>query len=306
MNKSSIILIFIFSFTFTFYNVSAQVKGEVFSVDRNVFYMNYTPVVVQDELYDYKYASVRLGLPPIRSNKVTLYSTIGADYHHFNYQNSQFSKHIETFYNFNLSILLRYRISEKFTINALAMPHSLSNFKSNLEADDLRLNGILFAEKVFKKSKSSNFFSVSFGVGYLTLAGETRINPVVNLMARVNDKLSFVLGMPNTYVQYDFTNKHSLRILGDLNDFSANISVPFYSSGDTINKVKRAVSTRVSAGVEYNYWLSNNWGMMLKGVYSVYDQYELWDANDNTIYEFNSELKPYITLGVKYRFKEKK
>jgi len=45
--------------------------------------------------------------------------------------------------------------------------------------------------------------------------------------------------------------------------------------------------------------------VMLKGVYSVYDQYELQDSGENTIYDFDSELKPFFTVGIKYRLKNK-
>ncbi|MEE9362409.1 MAG: DUF6268 family outer membrane beta-barrel protein [Cellulophaga sp.] len=301
MIKNIIILIFVFSI----YKVHSQVNGEVFAVDRNIFYLNYTPAAVEDDLYDYQQANIKLGLPPIRLNKLTIYNTIGADYHHFNYGESPFSENIDAFYNLNLSTLIQYRLSKSWTINALAMPHILSNLKSNFETDDMRINGILFAEKIFRKKDSNNFFSLSFGVGYLTLAGETKINPVINLMARVNEKLSFVLGIPNTYVQYDFNNRHTLKVLGDLNDFSANISTPFYATNDNLTKAKTAISTKISAGIEYNYWFYNNWGMMLKGVYSVHDQYELQDSNGNTIYDFNSKLKPYFALGIKYRLKKK-
>lgn len=301
MIKNSFVLIVILSLS----KVYSQVNGEVFSIDKNMFYLNYTPAIVADDLYDYQQANVRLGLPPIKLNKVTFYNTIGVDYHHFKYNNTQFFEDINEVYNFNLSALIRYCLSKSWTMNILAMPHVLSNLKSNLQTDDLRINGIFFIEKIFKKKESNNFFSLSFGVGYLTLAGKTKINPAINIMAKVNEKLSFVLGIPNTYVQYDFNNKHSLKFLGDINDFSANISTPFYTIENNLAKVKTVVLTKISIGIEYNYWLSNNWGMMFKGLYSVHDQYELQDSNENTIYDFNSELKPYFTLGIKYRLKNK-
>jgi len=301
MVKNIFILIFIFFLS----KIYSQVNGEVFSVDRNIFYLNYSPAAVEDNLYDYQQTNIRLGIPPIRLNKIAIYNTIGADYHHFNYNESSFSENIDAFYNLNLRTLIQYRLSKSWTINALAMPHILSNLKSNLRTDDLRINGILFAEKIFKKKGANNFVSISFGVGYLTLAGETRINPSINLIARVNDKLSFVLGIPNTYLQYDFNNKHTLKLLGNLNDFSANISNPFFVSQNNLSMAKTAVSTKISAGLEYNYWLTNNFGVMLKGVYSVYDQYELQDSGENTIYDFDSELKPFFTVGIKYRLKNK-
>ncbi|WP_108868207.1 DUF6268 family outer membrane beta-barrel protein [Aquimarina aquimarini] len=281
-----------------------QVNGEVFAINRNMFYLNYTPSITEDDTYKYQFSNIRLGLPPVKAHKVTFYTTVGADYHHFNYDNPQFNDTIDEFYNLNLSVLIRYRLSEKWSINALAMPHIISNLKNNLKADDLHINGILFMEKMFKKEQSSNFFSVSLGVGYLTLAGKTTVNPVVNVMAKINDKLSFVAGIPNTYIQYDINSKHSLKVLGDLNDFSATINTPFYTTDNKTTQIKTAVSTKVSAGIEYNYWFYKNWGILARGVYSVYDEYKLWDNDDNTIYDFDSNSKPYITFGIRHRLKK--
>ncbi len=122
-------------------------------------------------------------------------------------------------------------------------------------------------------------------------------------MAKVN-KLSFVLGMPNTYVQYDFNKKHSLKILGDLNDYSATISNPFFVNETKTLKATTAVSTKISIGIEYDYWFYKDWGIMFRGLYSIYDNYELRNNDNHSIYNFNSSTKPYVTIGIKYRLKK--
>ncbi|WP_103068498.1 DUF6268 family outer membrane beta-barrel protein [Aquimarina sediminis] len=283
--------------------ISSQVNGEVFVLDedRDVFYMHYTPSIQKDDQFSYQKANIRLGLPPIKVSNITLYNTVGLDYHNFKYDTSppELTKKIEQFYNINYSLLIQYKISENWSINALAMPHVLSNLDGNIKADDFKFNGILFLQKKFNQKKANKYYKLTVGVGYLSLAGKTTINPTINLMGKVNDKLSFAIGIPNTYVKYNLNNRHSLKLLGDLNDFSAHINTPIYLNNDNI-EASNAVFTSISAGLEYNYWLTNNFGLMIRGLHSVYENYELQDANENTIYDFNSKSKPYVTFGIKF------
>lgn len=292
--------ILILSLLFTF-KIHSQVNGEVFVLDedRDIFYLYYTPSIIEDDLFEYQKANIKLGLPPIKMNTITIYNTIGVDYHHFKYQPSVpvFSKNIKQFYNINYSVLLNYKISKNWSFNVLAMPHIVSNLEGNIEADDFNINGIVFIEKKFKKKNATGYYKLTFGAGYLTMAGKTMINPTVSLMAKVNGKLSFVLGIPNTYIKYNLNDRHSIKLLGDLNDYSANLNTPVHLRNA---KIDSAIYTSVSAGLEYNYWMTNNLGIMVRGLYSVYDNYELQDSNENTVYDFNPKSKPSITVGIKF------
>ncbi|WP_109852931.1 DUF6268 family outer membrane beta-barrel protein [Aquimarina sp. AU58] len=283
------------------FKMNGQVNGEVFVLDedRDIFYLYYTPSIIEDDLFEYQKANMKLGLPPIKMNRLTIYNTIGADYHHYKYQSSVpvFSKNIEQFYNINYSLLLNYKISKNWSFNVLAMPHIISNLEGNMEADDFNINGIVFIEKKFGKKNATGYYKLTFGAGYLTMAGKTRINPTINLMAKVNDKLSFVLGVPNTYIKYNLNDRHSIKLLGDLNDFSANLNTPIHLRNTEID---RAIYTSVSAGLEYNYWMTNNLGIMVRALYSVYDNYDLQDPNENTVYDFNPKSKSSIAIGIKF------
>ncbi|PKV51025.1 hypothetical protein ATE84_3094 [Aquimarina sp. MAR_2010_214] len=283
------------------FKIHSQVNGEVFVLDedRDIFYLYYTPSIMKDDLFEYQKVNMKLGLPPIKMNTITIYNTIGVDYHHFKYQSGvpEFSNSTDRFYNINYSLLLKYKISENWSFNALTMPHIISNLKGNIEADDLNINGIVFIEKTFHKKNSTGYYKLTFGAGYLTMAGKTSITPTVNLMARVNDKLSFVLGIPNTYIKYNLNDKHSIKFLGDLNDFSANLNTPIHLRNTEID---RAIYTSISAGLEYNYSINSSLGIMARGLYSVYDNYELQDSNENTVFDFNPKSKPSITVGIKF------
>lgn len=279
-----------------------QVNGEVFVLDRDVFYCHYTPSIVEDNLFNYQKASLRLSIPPVKFKKLALYNTVGIDYHQFSYKKeaSALSDDLNNFYNINYSLLMQYQLTTKWKMNLLALPHILSSLTGSLESKDVRINGILFAERTFKNNTPNRVYKLSFGVAYLTLSGKTTINPVLNFMAQVNDKFSFVLGLPNTYVKYNFNKKHSLKLLADLNDFSAHVNSSVYLDENKTTKVDKAVFTTISTGLEYNYWVTNNWGILVRTLHGVYENYQLENSSGNTVYDFDSTLKPYATIGIKF------
>lgn len=279
----------------------AQVGGEVFVLDRDVMYLHYTPTIIQDDLFSYQKANIRVGMKPIKQKNFTFYNTLGMDYHHFNYQESESSitNNLNNFYNINYSLLTSYKASKNWKINALFTPFVLSNLEGKLSSKDLHVNGILSTEKTFFRKNKKGFYTLVLGVGYLTISGKTNIIPVTNLMGKVNDKVSFALGIPNTYVQYNFNKKHSIKVLGDLNDFSANINSSF-SLENQSEAIEQATFTTVALGLEYHYWFTKSTALMLRGTYSVYDKYTLQNAEETTLHDFNATRKTYLTIGVKF------
>ena len=90
-----------------------------------------------------------------------------------------------------------------------------------------------------------------------------------------------------------------MKLLGDLNDFSANLS----GDNNVLNNtnIDRAVFTTISGGLEYNYWVTPSVGIMLKGTYPIWGDYELRDNNDDTILNLNTSFKqPFIGVGIKF------
>ncbi|WBX77623.1 DUF6268 family outer membrane beta-barrel protein [Tenacibaculum ovolyticum] len=285
--------------------IYGQVTGDVFVLneDRDMFYLHYTPEIQDNSLYDYQRMSTKFGIPPIVFNKVALYNTIGMDYHSIAYKGNKlpFLRDKEKYYNINYSLLAQYRISRNWSVNALFMPHVVASFNDKMTTDDLNVNGILFAEKRFRRKGSNNYYVLTFGVGYLTLSGETTVNPVVNFMGNINNKITFAVGLPNTYVKYNFNKKHAIKILGDLNDFTANINRPLVQNQPNATIVDRSIFTTVSAGIEYNYWVSKNIGLMIRGTHSVYEKYGFEDANENEVYKYDTKLRGYLSVGIKIK-----
>ncbi len=296
VRKTATLILFLF-----IANVYGQVTGDVFVVnkDRDVFYVHYTPEINNSDAFDYQRISSKLSFPLFRK-RLSLFNTVGMDYHSFSFGNQSQPSILnakEEYFNLNYSLLANYKISKNWSVNALLMPYANGSFNRSLESDDIHFNGLLFAEKRFTSKNKQNTYLLSFGIGYLTLSGEKRVNPVVNFMGMIGHKLTFAIGLPNTYVKYDFNRKHSIKVLGDLNDFSFRLTNQ--RDNDLYANVSQSVFTTVSAGLEYNYWLSRSIGILVRGTHSVFEKYEFHDTNDEVIYGMDVPLKAYLSVGLK-------
>jgi len=281
------------------FNMNGQVN---LKEDRDVFSAYYIPELKGDALFKYQNGGLNLSLPPIALNRLTFYSNIRFEYHQFSYKNeaTAFSEVMEKFYSIQYNLLAKYQLSKNWSLNAVVMPRMVSNFTGGITMDNIQMNGVAFVEKKFNTKNPNRHFHITAGVGYLTLAGRTTINPVVNFMGKLNEHVSFVIGIPNTYIKYNFNKKHSLRVLGTLNDFMAHINTPLHVDGAKAKKVDAAVFTEVSVGMEYNYWVTKSIGILLRGTHTVFSEFKLEDVHENSLFDFNTTLKPYVTLGVKF------
>ena len=288
----NIIIIFLVAVSCT--NLTAQVTGEVNVLDRDVFSLQYIPPNIISNDFTYQKWSAKFGLPPIRKNKLSIFNTIGLDVHKFNYSNDidtnlwSSSKEINSFYNINYSLFLNYKFSKKWSLNALAAPHIISNFENKFSGDDFKFNGNLFTEYTYIRKKGG-YYQFGLGVGLITFNGKTQISPIVHIKSRLNKSWSFVLGFPNANIKWDINNKHSIKALLDINDFSANLNSD------------KAVFTIVSNGLEYNYWIKTSIGFMLRVTQSVWSNYEIRDNKDNPLFNFDTAYKqPFIQVGIKF------
>ena len=295
MNKKRILFVAIILLV---YNMNGQVNLQE---DRDVFSMYYTPALKEDALFSYQNGGVNLSLPPIALNRLSFYSTLKLEYHQFSYQKEAavFSEEMEKFYSIQYSMLAKYQLSKNWSLNAVVMPRLVSNFTGGINMGNIQMNGVAFVEKKFNTKNLNRYFYVTAGVGYLTLAGNTTINPVVNFVGKINEHVSFVIGIPDTYLKYNFNKKHSLRVLGSLNDFMAHINTPVYVDAAKTKKVDTVIFTEASVGLEYNYWITKSIGFLLRGTHTMFSEFKFEDVHERSLFDFNSGLKPNISFGIK-------
>lgn len=285
--KKEIVLIIMIATSFSGYS----------QFSRDLISFNYTlaPIGNDDGIELYK-TSLKLNVP-IKLKKGVLINSIGYDYYQLNYSNTNFdTSTLNNFYGLNYSAMYLYPLAEKWNLSIRGGASLATNSTSSITTDDLILNGSLTAVKLGgSKEKPSRLM---FGLGYSTFSGEPRILPVVSYSKKVNEKFSYGIGFPNTYAQLNANDRSSFKTLIWLNGFYANLN-------ESIVEAEKASFTTVSTGLEYNYLMDDIWSLTFKGGYSIYNKYELLDADSNTSYDFDLGPKPYFSAGVKFSLKNK-
>lgn len=296
--------IIVFLMAFLCQYTTAQVIGEVNVLDRDLFYLQYTPPNVISNDFSYQKWSTKLNIPPIRLNKLSIFNTIGLDLHRFDYNNSNkrdlrnSSDKIDLFYNINYSLFMNYRFSKKWSLNGLVASFISSNLEGKFSTDDLNFNGYIYLEHTFFRKKGG-YWQLALGVAQMTLNGNTQFTPIAHIKARLNKKWSFVIGLPNTYIKWDIHEKHSIKALMDLNDFSANLSEANPFLGHL--KSDKAVFTLVAVGLEYNYWIKPYLGIMFRTTQIIWSDYEIRDHEGRSSFNFDTSFKqPFISIGIKF------
>ena len=276
--------------------IYGQVTGEVFTLSPNLLSTDYL-YSNNSNLEHYHRVKTRINLPPLHSKNWMVIPSIAADQHFFSTQelNDYPYAKINNITSLTANVLVRYSIQSSVSINALVLPFLTSRTNATLYSEDITPNGMLFIEKEYKTNEN-RFLRLSFGVGYLTLSGTTTISPIVNLSGKFNPSLSFVLGLPNSYLHYQANAKHGFKLFGELNDFIAKLNSPQNSIGYSVDQF---VNTAVLCGIEYEYKSSKGLGIYLRGAHSLYDNTSFNDSDNEVSFTLNESTQLYVSAGLR-------
>ncbi len=266
--------------------------------ERDLFSFNYTLAPIGNDDLDFSKTETRFTIP-IKLKKGILLNSVGFNHYQFNYGNVKVNtEDLDEFYRINYGLTYRYPMSDKWNISARGGFTIASNLTENITSEDLLFNGGVTMMR--KGSKSQ----LMFGLVYSTFTGKPRIHPFIRYTQKVNKKISYSIGFPNTFIKYAFNDQHSLKTNLGLNGFYANLGNPV--GIDLNNKANKASFTSGSLGLEHNYWMNDFWAVTFKVGYTLYNKYELKDSANNTVYEFNTDSKPYFSTGLIFNLKNKK
>ncbi|MFC5044817.1 DUF6268 family outer membrane beta-barrel protein [Aquimarina hainanensis] len=244
--------------------------------------------------FDYNRKRIKITPPPITTKKSLFINTIGMDIHEFTYnQELPFSEDLTSIYTINHSFLFKHRITPAWSFNVFSLTSLLSNKPIAHTIDNFLWNGGLFVERSFSK----NTLKISAGVGYFTMIGESRITPLLMIEKKIGRMFLVQIGMPKTQIQYQPHRNHLFSISGELNDFMTTLSTPVSLHSVSSTQATKAIFTSVSAGIGYAFWASRFTRLSIKGMYSVFENYELIDDDNKTLYDFDSQNSYYLTVG---------
>ncbi len=270
-------------------------------IEPNPFSFEYTMAPEGDDEIEFYRTLVNVAIP-IKLKKGMLMNAVGFNYFQLNHNGANFSTtDLSKIYGLNYTLMYMRPLSEKWSFMLRAGTAMVSNLTASVQSDDFLFNAGLSFRKTGGSPESP--YQFTFGVGYVPVFGEPRILPIINYTKKFNKKYTLSIGFPNTYLAYNMSEKSVLKTALWLNSFYANLSEDVIIPGT--RRAEKSVFISAGLGLEYNYSMDKNWAIFVKGGYSFYNEYELLDADNNTLYDFEATAKPYFSTGIQLNIKSK-
>jgi len=196
-----------------------------------------------------------------------------------------------------LGITYLHNLGNSWKGMATFTPQVVSNFKST-GIQDVYPGFFIGARKTIGGSKAS---VLTFGGGYNGYFGKYLFMPVANYYKKLNEKLSFNVGIPSTDVTYKITTQHVVKAIAFADAFYSKLRGEnfMYSTPNVGLKLKAIEMLTLNGGLEYNYISAQNWIGTLRAGYSFYNKLTLNDSHNND-HDINFNNNMYLSVGFKY------
>jgi len=207
---------------------------------------------------------------------------------------------IESFKSFSFNLAYQRILGENWALNLMAESQVSSNFDENeIKTEDLFFN----AKATLQKFNSENNSLWTLGAAYDIKYGLNYPIPVISYTKRLDETWAYKIGFPDARVKFSLSENHNFEGFAILNGFSGNIN-----DGIDVSKVEYSGVLRQTSyilGLGYNITFLKNFEASLSGGYSLYNNMQIQDYDNNEVYDFEISNSGYLNFGVKYKFKNK-
>ncbi|SDW38631.1 hypothetical protein SAMN05444411_101617 [Lutibacter oricola] len=260
--------------------------------DRNLFNIEIGGLPASSDAVSLKMVEAKLNIPVKLKTGVLInslsFSSLKLDYEDYQLLNTD---ELEEFKAVSYSIGYMNRINEKWSYMVNFSPQIASNFEASLTLDDFNFNGGVIFTKTSSNSKLNLGLVINSGFGLAVPL------PVISYSKQVNERFSYVLGMPVTKAEYKFNKRNKVSLFVKPKGFIANLSNNIQFENGL---AKKARYTSIVSGLSFGHQIDDNWGINFNGGYQLYSNYSL-QSNDRTeLYDFNTSNGIYASVGLSF------
>jgi len=255
---------------------------------------------------DISYSRIRvLGNYPIKLKKENSYLFIGLDYSHVDLSMQDIvsfeNKEVDGFQILDLNIGYTAPLKNDWRLGARLTPGVSSNLSANyLSLEDIVLSGILVFIKDKTKDKNvSKPWRLIFGGAYAGNRGFPFPLPIISYYRKFNPYWSMNVGVPKSNLQYHISEKHRLKLYGELDGITSNLQ-----NGIIIDSDEVAESINMSlilGGLQYEYHVTKHLQFYAKSSYIFSNSAYLRDGSKNNIKSLDNSNILYLRTGIKFK-----
>jgi len=262
-----------------------QAVGQILDVLR----LEYT--FIPSSGLDFNRARILSNIPIKVNEEKSAYLLLGADYSSidlvFNKTFDSFDQEeIEDFRLLDINLGYTTNIGNDWRFGMRISP----GFSSNLRTGDVLFDDIVWSGVILfinDKKEDSNVkkpHRILLGASYSENRGIPFPIPFISYYRKFHPKWSYNIGVPNSNLQYHWSPKTRLKLFAQLDGFNANLQEQVIVNGSQFAETIRM--SLILGGLRFEYKLQKHIEFYLNTTYIIDNQVELWDSNNDEIFEF--------------------
>ena len=211
---------------------------------------------------------------------------------------------LDRFQSLEARLVYIHNINDNWRFATELGTQAASNFSSDdLLDDDLLLvaSGLFIHKKDFESSVKKR--RIVFGLRYSTTTGFPFPLPIFILNKRVNQNISYNLGVPKTSLKYHFNKRSSLQSFLTLDGFYANlqeeIPVATAQGAQVAEDIRMTV---ILTGLGYQYKFTDELIFYAYSGYTILNDIRLRNSERDDTFTINQNNSFYARTGIKFKF----
>ncbi|MDD3723080.1 MAG: DUF6268 family outer membrane beta-barrel protein [Lutibacter sp.] len=243
-------------------------------------------------------ATININLPLILKKGLLTNSMLFSKYYvDYNTDETMNTTTIESFKTLKYTLGYFTKINDTWSFKTNISPTISSNLESGLTMDDVFLNGSMAFIKSSKKG------SLHLGLVYNTGFGTNKPIPIISYSRKVNNVISYMLGMPVTKIEYTINTTNETNFYLKPKGFYSNISDNLIIN--TVDNAEKIKYRTIQTGLSYSHAINEYWKLSLDAGYQFSSKYELLN-NNKSIYEFETKDSFFVGLNLKFELLKNK
>lgn len=210
------------------------------------------------------------------------------------------SEAIEDFQSLDLTVGYTFIWNDVWRFGARFSPGYSSNLVRELTLEDV----VFSADMVFIKDRTKNTGGdkpnrLILGISYAENRGFPFPLPFVSYYRKFHPNWSYNLGVPKSNLQYHLSQRSRLKVIAELDGFTANIQggLPVVGKG----MADKANMSIIVSGLRYEYKFTPNLELYANAARILNSSSQLWDAKHRSIVTLNTNNVHYFRLGIRFK-----
>jgi hypothetical protein len=214
------------------------------------------------------------------------------------YYNVEFASHVfqpHNLYQLKYGLVFRKVLSERWTVSTLVQPCILSDF-DNVDGSHVMLR----AGFIFERQANERLL-YAIGAGYSDDFGEEKVLPVFWLDWTYNDHWTVDLRLPERATAwYDFNDRFRVGFQAKVTGGHYRVGQDFLLPNGSNTRDGRVKYSILNLGPAVGVNLYKGAYLLFNAGRSVYRRYEVFDANDNQLFDSQFEGSTFFKLSLAY------